>query len=149
MTRIRKSFLLLLLTGPVHMAEQMAFGIEEFHMIQRTVINPYYAWFAAADADWASVLLITIVGSILSLAFYALTVGGIARTLALATFGLLGISEIHHVVDAIAKAAYDPGVVTSVAYCWFGCALLSAVGDQFRLSRMTPVAARERSASAA
>ena len=149
MTRIRKSFLLLLLTGPVHMAEQMAFGIEEFHMIQRTVINPYYAWFSAADADWASVLLVTIVGSILSLAFYALMSGGMARTIALAAFALLGISEIHHVIEAIAKAGYDPGVVTSLAYCWSGCALLAAVWDQFRLSRMTPMVAPQRSASVA
>jgi hypothetical protein len=149
MTPIRKSFLLLLLTGPVHMAEQMALGIEEFHMIQRTVIHPYYAWFSAADADWASVLLITIVGSILSLAFYALMAGGMARRIALAAFALLGISEIHHVIEAIAKAAYDPGLVTSLAYCWSGCALLSAVWDQFRLSGMTPVGTRQSSASVA
>ena len=59
----------------------------------------------------------TIVGSILSLAFYALMSGGMARTIALAAFALLGISDIHHVIEAIAKAGYDPGVVTSLAYC--------------------------------
>ena len=149
MTRTRKAFLLLLLTGPIHMAEQMAFGIEEFHMIQRTVINPYYSLFPAARADWASVLLITMTGSILSLMFYALLAGGSARLLALAAFALMGIGEIHHVFEAIAKTAYDPGVITSLAYCWYGCSLLSAVWDQFRLSRMTTIATSPASTSLA
>ena len=137
MTRTRKAFLLLLLSGPIHMAEQMAFGIEEFHMIRRTVINPYYSWFPAAQADFASVLLITSVGAVLSLIFYALMSGGAARTIALAAFALFGISEIHHVVEAIAKAGYEPGVVTSVAYCWSGCSLLSALWAESRLARIS------------
>jgi hypothetical protein len=35
------------------MAERTAFGIEEFHMIQRTVINPYYSWFSAPTSPTA------------------------------------------------------------------------------------------------
>lgn len=149
MTRTRKAFLLLLLSGPIHMAEQMVFGIEEFHMIRRTVINPYYSWFPADKADFASVLLITLVGTIFSLIFYALMSGGAARTIALAAFALLGIGEIHHVVEAMAKGAYDPGVVTSLAYCWSGCSLLFAVWDQSRLAHMSIIAPDRSSTSLA
>jgi hypothetical protein len=149
MTRTRKAFLFLLLTGPIHMAEQMATGIEEFHMIRRTVIDPYYSWFPADQADFASVLLITIVGAILSFIFYALAAGGTLRTVALAVFALLGIGEIHHVVEALTKTAYDPGVITSVAYCWSGCSLLFAVWDQSRPSRMSTVVPEPSSTSLA
>ena len=149
MTRTRKAFLLLLLSGPIHMAEQMVFGIEEFHMIRRTVVIPYYSWFPADQADFASVLLITLVGAVLSLIFYALMSGGVARTIALTAFALLGISEIHHVVEAMAKGGYDSGAVTSVAYCWSGWLLLSAVWAESRLARMSPAAPRASSPSPA
>jgi hypothetical protein len=149
MTRTRKAFLLLLLSGPIHMAEQMAFGIEEFHMIRRSVINPYYSWFPVDKGDFASVLLITLVGTVLSLIFYALVSGGAARTIALAAFALLGIGEIHHVVEAIGTAAYDPGVVTSLAYCWSGCSLLSAVWAESRLADVSPISPDASSTSLA
>jgi hypothetical protein len=149
MTRTRKAFLLLLLTGPIHMAEQMVTGIEEFHMIRRTVINPYYSWFPADQADFASVLLITIVGAILSFVFYALAAGGTLRTIALTVFALLGIGEIHHLVEALTTTAYDPGVITSLAYCWYGCSLLSALWDGSRSSRMSTVLAEPSSTSLA
>ena len=149
MTRTRKALLLLLLSGPIHMAKQMAFGIEEFHMIKRTVINPYYSWFPADQADFASVLLITLVGTVLSLIFYALMSGGAARTIALAAFALFGVGEIHHVVEAITTAAYDPGVVTSLVYCWSGCSLLFAVWDQSRLTHISTTAPDSSSTSPA
>jgi hypothetical protein len=149
MTRTRKAFLLLLLTGPIHMAEQMVTGIEEFHMIRRTVINPYYSWFPADQADLASVLLITIVGTILSFFFYALAAGGTLRTIALTGFALLGISEIHHVVDALTKTAYDPGVITSLAYCWSGGSLLCALWDQSDRSQTSTVLPEPSSTSPA
>jgi hypothetical protein len=52
------------------MAEQLTTDIEEFFMIRRTVIEPYFSMFAAADADWATVLLITIVGVITSFPYF-------------------------------------------------------------------------------
>jgi hypothetical protein len=88
MTRTQKFFLLLLLTGPIHMTEQLFTSIEEFYMIRRTVIEPYFAMFSPASADWATVLLITIAGTMFSAAFFALSAGGRTRLVALALFGL-------------------------------------------------------------
>ncbi len=131
MSRTQKWFLLLLLTGPIHMAEQLMTGIEEFHMIRRTVIEPYYSMFSAAHADWASVLLITIVGALFSAVFYALSAGGALRQAALVFFGVVGVGEIHHVIEAAASGAYDPGAITSVFYCWTGGKLLGAVWQEW------------------
>ena len=127
MSRTQNWFLFLLLTGPIHMAEQLATDIEEFFMIRRNVIEPYFSMFSATDADWATVLLITMTGAVLSAAFYALAAGGRLRLAALALFGLMGAGEIHHVLEALASGAYDPGVITSLPYCWSGCGLLAAV----------------------
>jgi hypothetical protein len=133
MSQTQKYFLLVLLTGPVHMAEQLATNIEEFYMIRREVIEPYYSMFAAADADWASVLLITIVGTIFSTLFFALSAGGAARLAALACFGLLGAGEIHHAFEAIATLAYDPGLITALPYSWYGARLIGAVWREWSL----------------
>ena len=52
MTRIQKLFLLLIIIGPLHMAEQLVTGIEEFYAI-RQFFGGYYAWFPAAAANCA------------------------------------------------------------------------------------------------
>jgi hypothetical protein len=141
MSSTQKWFALVLLTGPLHMSEQLVTGIEEFHMIRRTVIEPYFSMFAHANADWASVLLITIVGAIFSALFYLLAAGGVPRLVALVIFGLMGAGEIHHAVEALASASYDPGVITSFLYAWSGWQLLVAVKGEWPGLRRRTVAA--------
>ncbi len=70
MTQINRLFLLLVIVGPLHMAEQLLTSIEEFYSI-RSVLASYYAWFAPASADAATVILITVVWTTCSLMFYA------------------------------------------------------------------------------
>ena len=127
MTRTQKFFLLLLVTGPIHMTEQLLTNIEEFYMIRRAVIEPYFSMFAPASADWATVLLITITGTIFSAAFFTLSAGGRTRLVTLGIFGLMGAGEIHHVFEALSEGGYDPGVITSIPYSAYGCALLASV----------------------
>jgi hypothetical protein len=138
MDRIQKMFLIVGLIGPIHMIEQLVFGIDEFYFLKSS-LAPYYAWFPAAAADWATVLLITINGAILTAVLYAFLLGGRARLAALALFALLGVSEIHHLVEAIVRGGYDPGVATSIPYAWFGWQLLQSVWSEFKRSRETQI----------
>ena len=140
MERITTLFLLLTVLGPFHMMEQMLTSIEEFHWIRRQ-LEDYYAWFAPASADLATVILITVVWTKVSLIFYALLVGGPARLIVLGMFGLFAVSEAHHVVEALAKVGYDAGVVTSIPYAAVGCLLVAEVWREFRRSATAPQAA--------
>ena len=131
MVRIRTLFLLLTIVGPLHMAEQLLFGIEEFFSIKDYVAS-YYTWFPPAAADHATVILITVVWTMTSLMFYALLREGTARLVVLGIFGLFGAQEVHHVIESLQKGAYDPGVVTCVPYAVLGALLLSAVWREFK-----------------
>jgi hypothetical protein len=96
--------------------------------------------FDPAAADVASVLLITIVWTIVSVLFYALLCEGNARLLVLGSFALFAATEIHHVVESILKSAYDPGVITSVPYAVLGYLLLVAVAREFKSRQALVVA---------
>lgn len=131
MPRIRTLFLLLTIIGPLHMAEQLLTGIDEFYSI-RDLIGGYYAWFDPAAADHATVLLVTIVWTFVSVLFYTLLHDGLPRLIVPAIFGLFGVTEAHHVIESILKGAYDPGVVMSVPYAIVGAMLVAAVWREFK-----------------
>jgi hypothetical protein len=134
MARIQKLFLLLTVIGPLHMAEQLMTSIEEFYSIQRLVAG-YYGWFDPASADHATVMLITLVWTMCSLMFYALLREGTPRLMVLATFGLFGAQEVHHVIEAFAEGGYDPGVITCIPYAAVGLLLLESVWREFKRER--------------
>ena len=134
MTRIRTLFLLLTIIGPLHMAEQMVTSIDEFYSI-RALIGRYYGLFDPSMADVASVLLITIVWTVVSLLFYALLSDNTPRLLVVGLFGLFGATEIHHLVETLVKGAYDPGVITCVPYAVAGSLLVAAVVRELKRRR--------------
>jgi hypothetical protein len=134
MSRIQNLFLLLVVIGPLHMAEQLVTGIEEFHSIQRLVAG-YYAWFPIAAADHASVLLITIVWTICSLMLYAVLREGTPRLVVMGVLGVFGATEVHHVVESFARGGYDPGVITCIPYAIVGFLLVKAVWREFQRDR--------------
>jgi len=131
MPHIRTLFLLLTIIGPLHMAEQLLTGIDEFYAI-RELLAGYYSWFDPAAADHATVILITIVWTLCSLLFYSLLHDGPARLIVPAIFGVFGAQEVHHVVESVQKGAYDPGVITCVPYAVVGVLLVAAVWREFR-----------------
>ena len=142
MNRTWKLFLLLGLVGPVHMVEQMLFGIDEFYML-RDSLGGWYDLFPLAWSDHATVGLITVAGVIFTALFVALAAGGRARLYVLGFFGLFGISEAHHVIEAFSRVGYDPGLVTSIAYATFGALLFrSVIADLRRLRSFETVASR-------
>ena len=50
-------------------------------------------------------------------------------------FGLFAAMEAHHLIQALAKGVYDPGVVTSVPYAALGVLMLDAVWREYRRGR--------------
>jgi hypothetical protein len=130
MTRIRTLFLWLVVIGPLHMAEQMLTSIEEFYSI-RGLTARYYALFDPPMADHASVLLITIVWTTVSLLVYAVLKEGTHRLVVMGLFGVFAATEVHHIIESLIKVAYDPGALTCVPYAAVGCLLTAAVAREF------------------
>jgi hypothetical protein len=141
MSRTQTLFLLLGLIGPIHMIEQMIFGIDEFHMLRES-LGSWYALFPAEAADHATVGLITIMGTVFTAMFVALSAGGRARLAVLGCFGVFGLTEVHHVIEALVRHAYDPGLVTSLGYVGLGAALFTSVVFEWRRDHMTVVPGR-------
>jgi hypothetical protein len=133
-TKLTSLFLAITIVGVLHMSEQVLFGVEEFHML-KTAIGGWWTLFPATYADEASVILITIVFTTMSLLVYAAMCGGRSALLVAALFGVLGVQEAHHWIEAIETRAYDPGLVTSFAYVWVGALILMNV---FRAVRQQP-----------
>jgi hypothetical protein len=95
MDRIHHLFLWLTIIGPLHMVEQMLTSLEEFHMIQGAMAG-YYGWFAPDRADLASVVMISLVWTLVSVIIYALLRGGAAMRAVMYVFGVFAVSELHH-----------------------------------------------------
>lgn len=134
MSRIQNLFLLLIVIGPLHMAEQLVTSIEEFYSIQHFFAG-YYAWFPPAAADHASVILITIIWTICSVLLYAVLREGTPRLVVMGILGVFGALEVHHVVQAVANGGYDPGVITCIPYAIVGYLLVQSVWREIQRSR--------------
>lgn len=132
--RLSALVLAIIAIGVAHMSEQLATSIEEFYMI-REALGGWYAMFPATHADHATVTLITLVFTAISLMFYALMRGGRAPMVIAATFGLLGIGEAHHWLEAATTGAYDPGLFTSFLYVGVGLLIVREVAREFRRGR--------------
>lgn len=132
--KIQMLMLAIIATGAAHMGEQLMTDLEEFYMI-RDSLGGWYAMFPGAYADHASVLLITIVFTSISLVFFALMRGGAATLIVAGVFGVFGITEAHHWIEALMTRAYDPGLLTSFAYVGFGLLLTLEVMREWKAGR--------------
>jgi hypothetical protein len=130
--KLNALMLIIIAVGPVHIGEQLITSIEEFHLI-RDALGGWYGLFPEAYVDHASVVLITIVFTVISLVFYALMRGGVAPLMVAGLFGVLGINEAHHWIEAISERAYDPGLFTSFAYVGAGLLIMVEVFRELKM----------------
>ena len=77
----------------LHLSEQLLFGIGELATLKR-VPGVYYGWFA--QPDYGTVVLVMVVGTLLNLLFLGMLRGGIWQRISASFFGLIGITEVHH-----------------------------------------------------
>jgi hypothetical protein len=138
--RISSLFMWLIAVGVAHMSEQLLTNIEEFYMI-RGLIDDWHGLFPAAKNGQASVILITLVFTLVSFMFWALAKGGKAALVIMGFFGLFAVSEAHHLFEALGAGSYDPGVITSVFYVWFGSLMLMEVWREWRWGPVLKTAA--------
>lgn len=134
MDRVSRWFLALMVIGPLHMGEQMLTSLEEYFMIRDSLAG-WYGMFSPVHADLATVVLITIVWTFASLLLLLVFMGGRARLGVAAFFGVFGVTEVHHVVEALQKGGYDAGVITCVPYAIGGWFLCAAVVEAWRALR--------------
>jgi hypothetical protein len=109
---------------PLHMGEQLLFGISELAALKR-VIAGYLAWFR--DPDYGIVLLVTAIGTLICGLTFGILVGGLARKISLGFWAAIAIGEVHHIIESVCAGHYTPGTVTAIPYIAFGILLLRAV----------------------
>lgn len=135
--KLASLFLAITAVGALHMGEQLATDIEEFYML-RQGLGGWWDLFPPSLADRASVLLITLVFLTVSFLLYALMRGGRSALVVLGLFGLLGVGEAHHWLEAIGEGSYDPGLITSIPYVWIGALILIEVAREWRAAQASP-----------
>jgi hypothetical protein len=131
MQRTTKLLFWLMIIGVLHMSEQLLFGVEELQLF-KPMIADYYQAMAAIGPDRATVVLVTVVVTFFTWLCYAILSGGRLRFAALGIFGLMGACEAHHVIQAIVKGGYDPGLITCIPYSWVGVLMLIALWRGYR-----------------
>ena len=127
-SQILRWFGLLVAIGPVHMAEQMISGLDTLDEL-RVFTSGYYSYFT--NPDIGTVTLVILIVTFVQLLVLATLAGGRWRLSVAAFFGFMGLVETHHIVQTVVRAAYFPGVITSIAYVWFGVMILRCVKQEW------------------
>jgi hypothetical protein len=123
---------------PLHMSEQLLFGIGELAMIKH-VLAAYYAWFQ--KPDYGTVILVAIVGTLVCALTFAILVGGIWKDISLEVWSMVAIGEAHHIIESVSAGHYTPGTATAIPYVVFGLLLLRAIIRERRSQVRSAVAA--------
>jgi hypothetical protein len=129
MEDLKRWFGWLVLIGPIHMAEQLWFGLDELQEL-RGMMAAYYDHFR--NPDVATVVLVVIVATIVQVLLYAMLVGGRWKLLAAGFFGVSGLIEAHHLVKTLVHGQYFPGFVTAFPFMGIGIMILVAVVREWR-----------------
>lgn len=125
-------FGMLLFIGPIHMTEQLLFGLDELQEL-KTLVARYYGRFA--DPDIGTWWLVVMTATLVQLLMYGLLAGGRWRLAAAGFLGVFAISELHHIIRSMAAGAYNPGVVTCFAFIGIGWMMLKCVREEWGASR--------------
>jgi hypothetical protein len=129
MQDIKRWYLWLMAVLVLHIVEQFLFGIDELYELQAGVgaIQRLFS-----NADYATVLLVSIMTLLVQLIGFAGLVGGRWPLWVAGFFAVEGMGEAHHIVKTIAHGTYFPGAVTAIAFVAVGARLLVAVIRELR-----------------
>jgi hypothetical protein len=116
---------------PLHMCEQLVFGIDELAKLKQ-VLAVYYSWFG--EPDYGTVVLVIVVGTLVNLLALLIAWGGSARRAALIVFGLIGVLEVHHLIETAAAGHYVSCTFTAIPYMIFGWLLIKPQPANIRLN---------------
>jgi len=136
MKDLRRWFGWLVIIGPIHMAEQVWFGLDELEEL-RGMMAAYYSQFL--NPDLGTVALVIGAVTFVQVLLYAMLVGGRWKLLAAGFFGLAGVGEVHHVVKTLLHGDYFPGCVTAFPYMAIGVMVLLAVVREWHAENQVTV----------
>ena len=117
------------LIAPLHMCEQLIFGIGELAALKR-ILAHYYVWFR--QPDYGTVLLVALFGSLMFGLTYGILAGGLLKEISLSVWALFAIGEVHHIIESLSALRYTPGVATAIPYVTFGVLLKVAIFREHR-----------------
>ena len=115
------------------------FGIDELYEVKGAVAA-YQDWFG--DPDYATVVLVLVVGVLVQFMVLAGLAGGRWTLVAPGFFAVEGLAQIHHIVKTIGHGEYFPGAVTAIPYVPIAALLLVAVLRELRVGASAPAQIR-------
>ncbi|HTS35910.1 MAG TPA: amidohydrolase family protein [Candidatus Solibacter sp.] len=117
------------LIAPLHMCEQLIFGIGELAALKR-ILAHYYGWFR--QPDYGTVLLVALFGSLMFGLTYGILAGGLLKEISLSVWALIAIGEVHHIIESLSALRYTPGAATAIPYVTFGVLLMASIVREHR-----------------
>jgi len=114
---------------PLHMSEQLIFGIGELATMRR-VLAVYYRWFQQPDCG--TMVLVTITGTLILSLIFAILVGDRSRPIAVGILNLAALGEVHHLMETIHAGHYTHGTATAILCVVFGILVLRALIREHR-----------------
>ncbi|PCI19061.1 hypothetical protein COB64_04335 [Candidatus Wolfebacteria bacterium] len=110
--KLQNLFLIAIALGLLHVLEQLLYGFEvAFAGVQEGFINLQSLF---DNPDKAFLVVATILLVLWMTTIYSLLRGGKWRGVAPLVFGLIYLSEIHHLINTIEIQAYFPGMITGI-----------------------------------
>jgi hypothetical protein len=109
---------------PLHMGEQLLFGIGELTTLKH-IIAGFLGLFH--QPDYGIVVLVTAVATLVCGVTFGILLGGLAQEVSLSFWALVAIGEIHHLIETIGAGHYTPGTITAIPYVVFGVLMMRAI----------------------
>jgi hypothetical protein len=128
MNNVPRLFLATTAMIPLHIAEQLVFGIDELYEL-RTMAWDMVSWLP--DPDYGIVVQVGIVTTLVLAPRWGFMVGGKPRLIASGFFGLQFMVESHHIAKTILNGEYFPGAVTATVIVGLGAMIVLSVWREF------------------
>lgn len=134
MNNVPRLFLATTCMIPLHIVEQLMFGIDELYEL-RTMAWDMVSWLP--DPDYGIVVQVGVATTLVLALCWAFMVGGRARLIASGIFGLQFMVESHHILKTIISGVYFPGAVTATVIVGLGAMIVMSVWREFKGDRHT------------
>src|SRR5262245_42197204 len=128
MTSVPRLFLFVIFMIPLHIIEQLIFGIDELYEL-RSMAWDMVSWLP--DPDYGIVVQVGVATTLVLTLCWAFMVGGMPRLIASGFFGLQFMVESHHIAKTIVHGANFPGAVTATVIVGLGAMIVASVWREF------------------
>ena len=133
MNNVPRLFLATTCMIPLHIVEQLMFGIDELYEL-RGMAWDMVSWLP--DPDYGIVVQVGVMTTLVLGLCWAFMVGGKARLIASGFFGLQFMVESHHILKTIITGVYFPGALTATVIVGLGAMIVASVWREFNTGRV-------------